>query len=182
MKYLKQTYERLIRGTFISRDSVSKEIRTIFKDIDDHRTDYRDYFSKIGLTLEEGDGYFYLSRTEARANLSDKLVRFSHWIDVLDFIKAWEPAFVPGFQFTKSALLLKIDADIELKDKIKSLYADKEKHSEIVNKLIDEMTRYGFVELAEEMSEKYETTNAFLYLEELVGMLTIEDPEDETSK
>ena len=182
MKYLKQTYDRLIRGNFISRDSLSETQRAIFRDIDDNKADYAAYFDRIGLLLEEGDGYFYLSRNENRTEMVRKLERFSHWIDVLDFLKAWEPAFGPGYRFRFSSLLHGIDADIELKDKISVLYENKDKHSEIAARLIDELQHQGFLETVEENTEEYQVTNAFTYLEELVGMLTFEESDDETTE
>ena len=182
MKYLKQTYDRLIRGNFISRDSLSETQRAIFRDIEDNQAEYVAYFERIGLCLEEGDGFFYLSRSENRTELTRKLERYAHWIDVLDFLKAWEPAFGPGYRFRLSRLLHGIDADIELKDKVAVLYENKDRHSEIAARLIDELLRQGFLETTDDKAEEYQVTNAFLYLEELVGMLTFEDSDDETIK
>lgn len=182
MKYLRQTYDRLIRGNFISRDSLSEHQRDIFRDIDDNLSDYAAYFERIGLKLEEGDGFFYLSRSESRTELLRKLERFSHWIDVLDFLKAWEPAFGPGYRFRLSSLLHGIDADIELKEKVTTLYENKDRHSEIAARLIEEMLRQGFIETVDDKAEEYQATNAFLYLEELVGMLTFEETDDETAQ
>lgn len=179
MKYVKQTFERLSRGGFISADSMSDEICRMFMDIEDHRSEYQHYFSEIGFSLEEGDGYFYFSRKEPKIQLVEKLVRFGHWIDVLDFLKAWEPTFGSGFSFSRAALTVKIDADIELKEKAATLYEKKDRHEDIVEKLVDEMQRMGFVELAEEKSQTYRVVSAYGYLEELVKLVTIDNGDDE---
>ncbi len=181
MKYLKQTYDRLIRGNFISRDSLSDHQRDMFRDIEDNLPEYTGYFERIGLILTEGDGFFYMTRSENRTDLARKLERFSHWIDVLDFLKAWDAAFGPGFRFKLSRLLHGIDADIELKDKAAGLYDNKDRNSEIASRLIDELLRQGFIETVDNDAEEYQATNAFLYLEELVGMLTFEESDDETA-
>ncbi|MDE6512139.1 MAG: hypothetical protein K2L00_08645, partial [Muribaculaceae bacterium] len=78
-----------------------------------------------------------------------------------------------------------IDIDIELKEKVGTLYENKERPSEIAARLLDELSRYGFIETIDETTEEYQVTNAFLYLEELVGMLTFEETEeteDETAQ
>lgn len=183
MKYIRQTFERLSRGGFISTDSSKEEERRIYIDIDDHLNDYADYFSQIGFCLEQGNGYFYFTRKEQRVQLVDKLTRFGHWLDVLDFLKSWEPTFGPGFTFTKAALTVKIDADIELKDKASTLYEKKDRYEDIVEKLTDEMQRQGFIELIDEPSQLYGVVAAYTYLEELVRMITIEtDDDDEVSQ
>ena len=185
MKYLKQVYDRLTRGNFISRDSLSETQRQMYRDIDECNGEYADFFDSIGFTLDEGDGYYYLARTESRTELTKKLERYGHWIDVLDFLKAWEPIFSPGYRFRLSRLQHAIDIDIELKEKVGTLYENKERPSEIAVRLIDELTRSGFIETIDETTEEYQVTNAFLYLEELVGMLTFEETEeteDETAQ
>ena len=108
MKYVQQVFDRLSRGGFISSDSVDESTRNIFLDIEDHQDDYSEYFEQIGFILEEGTGFFYFSRRESKTALVDKLKRFGHWIDILDFLKAWEPALGPGFTFIHADLMINI--------------------------------------------------------------------------
>lgn len=178
MKYVQQVFDRLSRGGFIPADSVDESIRRIYIDLDDNRDDYTDYFSKIGFILEEGKQYFYFSRRESKTALSDKLKKMGHWIDVLDFFKAWEPAFGPGFSFLTADLIVKIDSDIELGDKAKMLYDNRTRHDEIAARLVEELTRQGFVELIDNVTQRYSVTSAYRYLEDLVQLIAFED-EDE---
>ena len=182
MKYVKQTFDLLSRGGFLSSDSISAETKNLFKDVEDNIDEYRHYFAQIGFVLEEGDGYFYFSRKDQRVQLVDKLLRFGHWVDVLDFLKSWEPAFGPGFSFSKAALTVKIDADIELKEKASSLYEKKDRHDDIVEKLVDEMTKMGFIELADTPTQTYRVVAAYRYLEDIVEMITIDNDSDETAQ
>ena len=132
--------------------------------------------------LEEGDGYFYFSRKEQKVDLVNKLLRFGHWVDVLDFLKSWEPTFGPGFSFSKAALTVKIDADIELKEKAAGLYKKKDRHDDIIDKLVDEMLKSGFVELVDTNSQTYRVVTAYKYLEDLINMITFETDNDETAQ
>lgn len=179
MKYIRQIFDRLSRGGFVSSDSISNETKNIFKDIEDNTEEYRQYFSQIGFVLEGGDGYYYFSRKEQRVQLVEKLLRFGHWVDVLDFLKSWEPAFGPGFSFSKAALTVKIDSDIELKEKASGLYEKRDKHEDIVDKLVDEMLKFGFVELVDVNSQTYRVVSAYKYLEDITDMITFESDSDE---
>ena len=178
MKYIRQTFERLSRGGFISSDSTDEETKRIFMDLEDHLPDYQDYFAQIGFLLEPGKGFFYFSRKENRTLLSAKLERFGHWIDVLDFLKAWEPAFGPGFTFTKAELVIKMHTDIELKDKAQRLFEKKEKHEDIADKLIDDMVKQGYLEVVDETAQRLMVVSAYNYLESIVEMITIETEEE----
>lgn len=178
MKYVKDVFDRLSRGGFISSDSVDAEVRGIFIDLDDRKEEYAEYFDKIGFILEEGNGYFYFSRKETKTALTDKLKRFGHWIDVLDFLKAWEPALGPGFTFIEADLMVKVDSDIELRDKARMLYDSKTRNDDICESLIAELARQGFIELLDDVAQRYQVTAAYRYLEDMVQLITFNE-EDE---
>lgn len=179
MKYIQQIFDRLSKGGFISSDSVDESIRNIFIDLEDYKEEYSGYFAKIGFILEEGNGYFYFSRKESKTSLADKLKKFGHWIDVLDFLKAWETALGPGFSFIMADLLVKIDSDIELREKTRSLYESKVRNDEICERLIDELSRQGFIELIDDVAQRYQVTSAYRYLEDMVELIAFNE-DDET--
>lgn len=68
---------------------------------------------------------------------------------------------------------------MELKDKSAKLYSDKKTNAEIVDKLVDDFVKMGFVELENELEGTYKVTAAFHYLEELVNSLNIVEDADE---
>ncbi|MDE5658047.1 MAG: hypothetical protein K2J66_04595 [Muribaculaceae bacterium] len=181
MKYIQQVFDRLSRGGFISSDSVDESTRNIFIDLEDHKDDYSGYFEQIGFILEEGIGYFYFSRKDSKTALVDKLKRFGHWIDILDFISAWEPALGPGFSFIHADLMVKMDSDIELREKAKSLYENKVRNDEICERLMEELSRQGFIEQLDDVSQRYQVTSAYRYLEDMVELIAFNE-EDEKSE
>ena len=174
MKYIKQIFERLSRGGFISSDSTQEEMKQLFIDIEDNLVAYRQYYKEIGFLLEEGNGYFYFSRQESKTQLMDKLVRLGHWID----IKAWEPIFGPGYTFSKATLTIKAEADIDLQQKASGLYEKKDNLPDIVEKLVEEMLKAGFLELTNEKTGQYRVVAAYGYLEDLVNLITLDDNND----
>lgn len=174
-------YERLSRGEFLSVDSTNSTVRHLYEDIEENMDDYADYFKEIGLRLESGNGYFYLSRTvENKQAIESKLESFSKWLDYLDFLKCYNQSFTAGYQFRKSNLIEQISLDIELKEKARHLFKKYGVGSnlEIVNKLLQEMGNMGFAECISEQDETYKVTSAFCYAEELVNMIQIAN-EDE---
>lgn len=181
MKYAKTVYERLVRGGFICRDSFSKETVYIFRDIEDNTDEYRDYFSQIGLILEEGEGYYYFSRKEKKVTLTDKLSRFGHWIDMLDFVKAWDSTFGPGYQFTLAQLLMRMENDVDLSDKSRGLYDNKERFDDIAERFIDEMCDRGYLDCVDERLRQYRVLASLGYLEGIVEMLDVYDNDDDNT-
>lgn len=174
-------YERLSRGEFLSVDSTDSTVRHLYENIEENMNDYADYFKEIGLRLETGNGYFYLSRMgENKQAIESKLESFAKWLDYLDFLKCYNQSFTAGYQFRKSNLIEQISLDIELKEKAGHLFKKYGVGSnlEIVNKLLQEMGNMGFAECVSEQDETYKVTSAFRYAEELVNMIQIAN-EDE---
>ena len=178
MKYEQQVFDRLSKGGCISSDSVDETTRRIFIDIDDCRDEYADYFSRIGFILEEGNQYYYFSRKESKSSIAEKLKKFGHWVDVLDFLKAWEPSFGPGFTFMTADLIVKIDSDIELRDKASTLYDNKARHDEIAERLVDELSKQGFIEIIDDVARRYKVTAAYRYLEDMVNLIAFDDDDE----
>lgn len=64
---------------------------------------------------------------------------------------------------------------MELKEKAMHLYAEKLKLDEVVDKLVDELEKIGFVEKENELDGTWKVTSAFHYIEELVDCLTVSE-------
>ena len=147
--------------------------RNYYDVIEDGFDAYRDYYEGVGFVLESGNGYFYFSRPEPKVNAVDKLARFCDWIDRLDFLKTVNSAFGSGYVLTKAKILERISCDIEQKEKVSIFYADKKTHAEVIEKLVDDLEKIGFVEQENELEGSYKVTAAFHYLEEMVNCLNI---------
>ncbi|MCQ2133804.1 MAG: hypothetical protein MJY88_02450 [Bacteroidales bacterium] len=183
MKYTKEIFDSLSRGGFVCSNSVRQSVKRWYEAIEDDYDSYKEYFDGIGFTLESGNGYYYFTRVESKVELNDKLERFSRWIDRLDFVKTFNSAFGPGFTFQRSNILEQMAADIELKDKATKLYKEKMTLEEVVEKLVDEMEKMGFIELENELDGTWKVTSAFHYIEELVDCLIVsEEVENEVSE
>lgn len=180
MLFTEEIFNMLSRGGFISANSVSPLVKRCYDAIEENLTAYYDYYKGIGFLLEGGDGYYYFTRRESRADLERKLESLGRWIDYLSFLKTFNSAFGPGFLFRNADIEIQIGCDIELKEKASRLFADKKVFSEVVDKLVKELLAMGFIERENEVDGTYKVLSAFHYIEELVDCITIaEEVQDE---
>jgi len=175
MRYTKEIFDTLSRGGFICSNSVSQSIKRWYDAIEDEYEQYRAYFEGIGFVLEQGNGYYYFSRAETKVALQEKLERFMTWIDRVDFLKTYNGTFGPGFTFSRANILEQIAADIELKEKAGKLYREKLNLEEVIEKLMDDLQKMGFIELENELDGIWKVTTAFHYLEELIDCLELSE-------
>ncbi len=173
-----EIFEILSKGQFISSNSSDERIRKLFGVVDDNFTELLRYFTEINFKLERGDEYFYFSRPESRADLERKVESAYKWIDILDFFKAHDNAFGPGYRFTPADILVKLNVDAMLKSKLAGLkrYTRDDKFDAAIQKLIELLCREGFAELENEVTNSYKVLASFSYLENLI--MSIHIPEE----
>lgn len=177
-KHTSDIFEILSKGQFICSNSIRDNIRKLYNIIDENFDELYDYFSAINLILEKGDEYYMFTRLENKTDLERKIEAAFKWIDILDFFKAVDHSFGAGYRFTPSEILTKLSVDVDLKNKLEGLkkYAGgKEKHAEILDKVLDQLRKDNFIELENEITSSYKTLSSFHYLERLV--LSINVPE-----
>jgi len=177
-KHTSDIFEILSKGQFICSNSGKEATRKLYNIIDDNFDDLHDYFRSINLILERGDEYFMFTREENKTDLERKLEAAFKWIDILDFFKTVDQSFSVGYRFTPSDILVKLLVDVNLKNKLEGLKkysGGKEKHAEILDKVLDLMRRDNFIELENEINNTYKTLASFHYLERLI--LSINVPE-----
>ena len=176
-----EIFEILSSGQFICSNSADTRISKLYDVIDDSEK-YEllyDYFSAIGFTLEKGDEFYYFSRkNESKADLERKLEAACKWIDILDFFKTFDNAFVSGYSFTTQEIIVRIKVDAVLKSKADGLRKvfkldDKTPYDEVIAKVTDSLCKDGFAEIENEILKSYKILASFKYLEELVMNINI---------
>ena len=186
-----EIFEILSCGQFICSNSSDTRVSKLYDVIDDSEKSelLYEYFLAIGFILERGDEFFYFSRkNEAKADLERKLENACKWIDVLDFFKTFDNAFVSGYSFTTQEIGVKIKVDAVLKSKADGLrkvfrMEDKAPYDEVITKVIDSLCKEGFAEIENEILRSYKVLSSFKYLEELVTNINIpEEVQNEIPK
>lgn len=175
-----EIFEILSKGQFICSNSTNDSIRQLYSVIEDEENyeNLYDYFRSINFTIERGDEYFYFSRVEDKADLERKITNAFKWIDMLDFLKTFDNSFGSGYRFTPSDLLVRIKIDAELETKLEGLkkHTNKEKHQEIIERVLSMLVSESFLELENPITHQYKVLSSFKYLEQLI--LTINIPDD----
>lgn len=176
-----EIFEILSGGQFICSNSTDTRISKLYDVIDDNETYdlLYNYYSAIGFFLEKGDEFYYFSRkNESKADLERKLETACKWIDILDFFKTFDNAFVSGYSFTSQEIVVRIKVDAVLKSKADGLrkvfkLEDKTPYDEVIVKVIENLCKEGFAELENEILKSYKILSSFKYLEELVMNINI---------
>ena len=180
MKYTSEVFQRLSRGQFISSNSIDAETRAIYNDIEDNQQQYEDYFNQIDFQLSAGEGFYYFSRKESKVIVENKLQSLFSWIDYLDFFKTYDTTFGAGTQFNLAQIEIRLSTDLELKEKLSQLFADKSSNRDKIEALAQALVNMGFAEQVNEMEELYQVTSAFQYIEQIIMCINInEEVKDE---
>lgn len=122
----------------------------------------------------------FFTRKETKVVLQRKLEAVSKWIDYLTFLKTYNSAFGSGLVFSAADIVVRINCDMELKDLAGKLFSEKKSYDEIVEKLISELERMGFVEQQDEVEKTWKVLASFHYIEELIDCISITDDTDIT--
>lgn len=176
-----EIFEILSSGQFICSNSADARTSKLYDIIDDSEKYelFYDYFLAIGFILEKGDEFYYFSRkNESKADLERKLETACKWIDILDFFKTFDNAFVSGYSLTTQEIVVRIKVDAVLKSKADGLRKvlkldDKTPYNEVVTKVVDSLCKEGFAEIENEILKSYKILASFKYLEELVNNINI---------
>ncbi|MDR2511907.1 MAG: hypothetical protein LBC89_05560 [Bacteroidales bacterium] len=183
-----EIFDILSSGQFICSNTANIPVAKLYEIIDDNERYelLREYFLAIGFVLEKGDEFYYFSRkNESKADLERKLEAACKWIDIMDFFKTFDNAFVSGYSFTAQEIAVKIKVDAVLKNKADGLRKvlkldDKTPYDEVVVKIVEAMCRDGFAEMENEILKSYKILSSFKFLEELIMNINIpEEVRDE---
>lgn len=179
LNYTEEIFNILSRGGFISNNSAQTKIKRYYDAIEEQQTEYDEYYNGIGFHLEAGDGYFFFTRKETKVDLQRKLEAVSKWIDYLAFLKTYNSAFGSGLVFSAADIVVRINCDMELKELAGKLFSEKKSYDEIVEKLISELDRMGFIEQQDEVEKTWKVLASFHYIEELIDCISITDDIEE---
>jgi len=169
----------LSKGQFINSNSSNKAVADLYMVIEEEPNfeHLYDYFRSINFTLEKGDEYYYFSRPESKVDLETKLEAAFRWIDIIDFLKTYDNSFGSGTRFYPYEILNRTKTDAELETKLEALkkHTDKEKHQDILDKILKKLSDDTFIELENEITHQYKVLASFKYLEQLILTINIPD-------
>lgn len=101
---------------------------------------------------------------------------------MLTFLKTYNSTFGSGLVFSAADIVVRINCDMELKELAGKLFSEKKSYDEIVDKLIGELVRMGFIEQQDEVEKNWKVLTSFHYIEELIDCISITDDADITGE
>jgi Txe/YoeB family toxin of Txe-Axe toxin-antitoxin module len=175
-----EIFEKLTSNNgFICSNSLEEQTKYLYNIIENNFEIIYNYFEKIGFILKKGEGFFYFSK-DYKTNDDRKIEKFYNYIDILDFFKNFNSIFSTGFTFSPANIAQKCEVDLNLKEKLNNIKKDKSKNLiEKVRDIIKDLKNDGFLEQIKPEEEEYKVLTSFLYLENIVSIVNIEDIEDE---
>jgi hypothetical protein len=181
-KQTSEVFELLSKGQFICSNSSRENIRRLYMVVDERFDELHDYFLAIDFILARGDEFFYFTRTESKIDLERKIEAAYKWIDIMDFLKTFDSSFSAGYRFTPSDILVRLNVDALLKNKLEGLkkYSAEDSYAESIRKILRMLCNDNFLELENEISDSYKALSSFRYLEQLIMSINIpEEANDE---
>lgn len=176
-----EIFELLSKGQFICSNSSDLRIAKLCEILDDSDNfeTLHDHFHSINFVLEKGDEFYYFSRKdESKADLERKLEAACKWIDIVDFFKTFDNAFASGYSFSPAQIVVATSVQAVLKSKADALKGvlrmdEKASYHDVVNKIVETLTRDGFAEIENEILKSYKVLSSFKYIEELINNINI---------
>lgn len=154
----------------------------LYKEVDSYYESYQEWFTYMGYTLNKGEGYYYLtSNSRSIADFADFATSHDFWIDIVDFLKAFDSDFAVGKPFLKSTMTDLVNQDPELEAKIVSIpnLFTASTNEEKVAKMLEYLCNRSFLELIDKQTQKYLPTAAFAYMTDFINLINITEQDYE---
>lgn len=178
-----EIFDILGKGQFICSNAVDASRRYLYQYIEEHFDDLVAKFEEIGFQLESGNNYYYFSRPlESNQGIEGKIEKALRWLNILAFFTTFRKDLCRGARFSPYDILPQIDVNIALKEQLQELqkqYSNTKAYHEMLNDLLREMQKEGFIDLENEMEQTWKILDAWEYMEQLVMAVNIHEKDDE---
>ncbi|WP_372776395.1 hypothetical protein [Mangrovibacterium sp.] len=176
-----EIFDILSKGQFICSNAINAQRRYLYQYIEENIDELEPKFSEIGYQLENGNNYYYFSRpNESSQNVENKIEKALRWLDILAFFTTFRKDLCRGARFKLFDILQQIDINLSLKEQLTDLQKRTNpgrNYQEMLNDLIREVQKEGFVDLENEMDQTWKILDSWDYMEKLVMAVNIQDEE-----
>jgi len=176
-----EIFDILSKGQFICSNAINAQRRYLYQYIEENIDELEPKFTEIGYQLENGNNYYYFSRpNESSQNVENKIEKALRWLDILAFFTTFRKDLCRGARFKLFDILQQIDLNLSLKEQLTDLQKRTNpgrNYQEMLNDLIREVQKEGFVDLENEMDQTWKILDSWDYMEKLVMAVNIQDEE-----
>ena len=176
-----EIFDILSKGQFICSNAIDSQRRHLYQHIEENFDELEHKFREIGYQLENGNNYYYFSRTnESNQNVEGKIEKALRWLDILAFFTTFRKDLCRGARFQPYDILRQIEINLSLKEQLADLQKRTnpgKNYQEMLNDLIKEIQKEGFIDLENEMEQTWKILDSWDYMEKLVMAVNIQDVE-----
>jgi len=179
-KQTRDIFEILSKGQFICSLGKHSHLYDLLC-IEDNFKALSEYFHLIGFELESGNGYFYFSRiNETNTDITEKLLQFERYLDILDFFAGLDNKIRVGDTFTPAKIAEECTDNPVLRLKLKNISSNKRDDNiiNIIRNIAEKLEKESFIEKIDEDEERYKVLDSFQYLEQIVMQIQITESEE----
>ncbi|KOH44848.1 condensin complex protein MksE [Sunxiuqinia dokdonensis] len=181
-----EIFDILSKGQFICSNAIDSQRRHLYEYVEENFEDLEPKFREIGYQLEDGNNYYYFSRpNESNQNVENKIEKALRWLDILAFFTSYRKDLCRGARFKLFDILNQIDINLALKEQLTDLQkrsTSGKNYQEMLNDLIKEMQKEGFVDLENEMEQTWKILDSWDYMEKMVMAVNIQDGENQSNE
>ena len=178
-----EIFDFLSKANFLSSNTSNVHKKGMYKYIEEKYESLKDLYLQVGYNLEEGNNYYYFSKAnDTGQNIEQKIEKALRWLDLQAFFITFKSNFVRGERFGSSEIVNQIDLNMSLKEQLLMLFEKKTKdlknYKSMVDDLLKELSKEGFIELENEMNQTWKILDAWDYLEQMVSAVNLIDEEE----
>ncbi|WP_339737624.1 hypothetical protein [uncultured Sunxiuqinia sp.] len=181
-----EIFDILSKGQFICSNAIDSQRRHLYEYVEENFEDLESKFREIGYQLEDGNNYYYFSRpNESNQNVENKIEKALRWLDILAFFTTYRKDLCRGARFKLFDILKQIDINLSLKEQLADLQKRStpgKNYQEMLNDLIKEMQKEGFVDLENEMEQTWKILDSWDYMEKMVMAVNIQEGEHQSNE
>lgn len=179
--YIREVWDILSRGRFISENSKDKFQRMLYLSLQENEQAYRSYFDKTGHILDHGRDYYQFCREGVCENTTGIQATIKKYLSLFDILIAWKGDIEPGCEdFTKKDFLEAVEGDPDLEKKVRD-YAKRDSSRDVVTEILNTLRAEGFIERSNQRDQEYYyVTSAFNYLRDFYDGCIIYNEEETT--
>jgi len=180
---ISSVFDLLSKGQFICSNAVDIDIRDLYIYIEENIEELKLKFSELDYHLISGNNYYYFSNNrDTNQSVEKKIEKAIRWIDILSFFISFRHDFCRGARFSPHDILPLLNTNLNLKEQLEDLqkgdFSDKN-YQKMLDALIKEVHKDGFIDLEDEMNQKWIVLDSWDYMEQLILAVSISDDIDE---
>lgn len=174
-----EIFDVLSKGQFICSNAIDSSRRHLYRYVEENFEDLESKFREIGYQLEDGNNYYYFSRSnESSQNIENKIDKALRWLDILAFFTTFRRELCRGARFQPYDILKQIEINLSLKEQLAEMQKKTnpgKNYQEMLNDLIKEIQKEGFIDLENEMDQTWKVLDSWEYMEKMVMAVNIQD-------